>query len=149
MPFFSLNKANSITEEQLAYHLRKKTFSGVVAQTTTTEFFKEKYVCDEEVSYANAVFLNSNGRLEKADISNKAADFLALETGQIGSLIAVSRSGVISVNFSFPENSIIFLGTNGSLTDTPNINSSNIILQKIGKYANGLLIFNIESPYFL
>ena len=148
MPKNSPIKANTIDEAKLPPHLRKRNtgWSVTIFQEPTTN--KEKYFAAISINIGDLLYLDVDSYLKKASNDGYPAEFIALSAGLQNELIEVNSIGIIDLELSYSNNSILFLGINGGLTDTPPA-TTNSIYQRIGIYNNNKLKFNIDDYYFI
>jgi len=109
----------SITETQLAPHLRKglQTLSSLASAGIGVEQLQTSV----DVVIGDALYINSGNKLALADRTLHDAQYIALSSGVIDSMITITRAKLIEYSNGetlIPGN-YLYLNLNGKATQTP------------------------------
>jgi len=148
MPKNSPIKANTIDEAKLPPHLRKRNKGWSVTIYQEPQTNQEKYFASTSIIIGDLLYLDVDGYLKKASNDGHPAEFIALSAGLQNELIEVNSIGIIDLELNYSNNSILFLGINGGLTDTPPA-TTNKVYQRIGIFNNNKLKYNINDFYII
>ena len=147
MPSIANIKAISISEQQLAPHLRIRGGGGISYIDNSQTSTALQYAAGEDLELGNVVYLKDDNKLYKADVNTHSADYITLSSASIGGLVNVSQHCIFEPA-GYSDGQPLFLSTAGTLSiDYPS--TANQIYQLIGIVNNSTLIVNIGNYYII
>lgn len=146
MPKNSPIKANTVDEAKLPPHLRKRSIGVSVTIYKEPSASHETYFAFTTINIGDLLYLDVDGYLKKAGNETHHAEYIALSSGAQNELIEVNSKGIIEIELSYNDGTIVFLGTAGSYTDAPPT-ATDSISQVIGIYSDNKLKYNINNWY--
>lgn len=139
MPITSPNRNGSVSKKQLTFKLKKNRAEAV-------EPFK--YVCTEAVNYGSAVHLNSDGKIEVANYTNKPAFAISVEAGDTDAIIEVVRADMIDYANTFNPGGLLYLGAAGAIIEY-DYDGIDAIIQPIAiAIDTGKIMVRIDEPLY-